>query len=102
MAKIVDLRPSRDAAEDERIAAIAMKLASAIAKAVVEDEPIDTAALLKEVERLGQSIGERPAKEALAIAWSTQADIVADFMKTAGEELYAAGVFDVFDRADKP
>jgi hypothetical protein len=34
----------------------------------------------------------------MAIAWSTQADIVADFMKTAGEELHAAGVFDVSGR----
>jgi hypothetical protein len=75
--KIIDLRPSRDAAEDERIAALGMKLASAIAKAVVEGEPIDTAALLQEVERIGQSVGLGPAKEALAIAWSAQAEIVA-------------------------
>jgi hypothetical protein len=57
MAKIINLRPSRDAAENERITAIGMKLTSAIAKAVVEDEPIDTAALLQEVEWAGQSVG---------------------------------------------
>jgi hypothetical protein len=99
-ATIVSLRPFQEEAENERISAIGMKLASAIAKAVVEDEPIDTASLLHEVERMGQSVGLGPAKEALAIAWSTQAEIIADFMRTAAEELHAAGVFGVYQELE--
>ena len=46
MAEIVDLAKAREA-EANRICAIRMKLAAAIAKAVVEAEPIDTGKLLK-------------------------------------------------------
>lgn len=41
---------------------------------------------------MGRSVGVEAAREALAIAWATQAEIVEDFMRTAAEELNAAGV----------
>lgn len=85
--------PSQDAARIERVLAIGMKLAAAIATAVAKDTPIDTHALLLEVERMSQSVGLSSAYEALAIAWAAEADNLADAMEAAARELYEAGVF---------
>ena len=90
--KIISVVGARNA-EAERLPALRMLLVAAIAKAVVEAKPIDTAGLLKEVERVGHSVGLRAARDDLAIAWASQAEIIRDLMNTAAEELGAAGVF---------
>ena len=94
MAEIIELQPARDAIEGDLSGKLSMRLASLIAAAIVEDEPIRVDLMLAEMQTVARAVGMPQARFLFHGAWSAQVEIVEDIVKTAAAELDAAGAFD--------
>jgi hypothetical protein len=102
VADIVELCPAQDAIEEHLNTHLWTRVASLIARALVEDAPIRTDLLLAEMQTVARAVGLSRARSMLLMAWSVQIELMDDSVKTAAHELREAGVVDPFvERIDK-
>ncbi len=94
MSEVIDIAVRREAIEDEITERFSAAIVTAMCRAIVEDDAMDTGALLGAVAKANGTIGDVPARVCFHVAWSAAVDVLLATIRDAAAALQAGGAFE--------